>query len=70
MIRRVFIEDQVKTHHAPFSLEDIKSAVQEGRESERARIIALLEGLLERTDNIDECVGIESAIALIRGAKG
>jgi hypothetical protein len=62
-------------HHAPFSIQDIQSAVEQGREAERARIIALLEALLKRTkmrgeyddNNIGECVGIESAIALIKG---
>ena len=45
MIRRVFVDDQpkVRTHHTPFSMEDIKSAVQEGRQAERERIVALLE---------------------------
>jgi hypothetical protein len=45
MIRRVFVDDQpkVRTHHTPFSMEDIKSAVQEGRRAERERIVALLE---------------------------
>jgi hypothetical protein len=45
------------------------------RLEERNRIIALLEALLKRTkmrgeyddNNIGECVGIESAVALIRG---
>jgi hypothetical protein len=31
------------THHAPFSIQDIQSAVEQGREAERARIIALLD---------------------------
>ena len=30
------------THHAPFSVQDIQSAVEQGREAERARIIVLL----------------------------
>jgi hypothetical protein len=30
-------------HHAPFSIQDIQSAVEQGREAERARIIALLQ---------------------------
>jgi hypothetical protein len=30
------------THHAPFSIQDIQSAVEQGREAERARIIVLL----------------------------
>lgn len=44
MIRRVFVEDQpkVRTHHTPFSIEDIKSATEEGRRAERERIVALL----------------------------
>ena len=44
MIRRVFVDDQpkVRTHYTPFSMEDIKSAVEEGRRAERERIIALL----------------------------
>jgi hypothetical protein len=29
-------------HHAPFSIQDIQSAVEQGREAERARILALL----------------------------
>lgn len=29
-------------HHAPFSVQDIQSAVEQGREAERARIVALL----------------------------
>jgi predicted PhzF superfamily epimerase YddE/YHI9 len=28
-------------HHAPFSIQDIQSAVEQGREAERARIIEL-----------------------------
>jgi hypothetical protein len=43
MIRRVFVEEEVKTYHTPFSTEDIQSAVQEARESERVRIVALLD---------------------------
>ena len=43
MIRRVFVEEKAKTYHTPFSMEDIQSAVQEGRRAERARIVALLE---------------------------
>jgi hypothetical protein len=45
MIRRVFVDDQpkVRTHHTPFSVEDIKSATEEGRRAERERIVALLE---------------------------
>lgn len=45
MIRRVFVDDQpkVRTHYTPFSMEDIQSAVQEGRQAERERIIALLQ---------------------------
>ena len=43
MIKRVFTEEKVRTHHTPFSMEDIQSAVQEGRQVERERIIALLE---------------------------
>ena len=29
-------------HHAPFSIQDIQSAVEQGREAERARILVLL----------------------------
>jgi hypothetical protein len=69
MIRRVFVEDQekVRTHHTPFSIEDLKSAVQEGRESERERII----GLLEKADIYERPVVIERdlLIALISGDK-
>jgi hypothetical protein len=61
MIRRVFVEDQpkVRTHHTPFSIEDIQSAVQEGRQAERERIVALL----EQADSACS----PWAIALIRG---
>jgi hypothetical protein len=69
MIRRVFVEDQekVRTHHTPFSIEDLKSAVQEGRESERARIIELLEkaDIYERPVVLDR----DKLMALIKGDK-
>jgi hypothetical protein len=67
MIRRVFVEDQekVRTHHTPFSIEDLKSAVEEGREFERARIVALL----EEADIYERPVVIERGrlIKLIKG---
>ena len=69
MIRRVFVEDQekVRTHHTPFSIEDLKSAVQEGRESERARIIELLEkaDIYERPVVLDR----DKLMALLKGDK-
>jgi hypothetical protein len=69
MIRRVFVEDQekVRTHHTPFSIEDLKSAVQEGRESERARIIELLEkaDIYERPVVLDR----DTLMALLKGDK-
>ena len=69
MIRRVFVDDQpkVRTHHTPFSIEDLKSAVQEGRESERARII----GLLEKADIYERPVVLDrdKLMALIKGDK-
>jgi len=69
MIRRVFVEDQekVRTHHTPFSIEDLESAVQEGRESERARII----GLLEKADIYERPVVLDrdKLMALIKGDK-
>jgi hypothetical protein len=78
MIRRVFVEDQekVRTHHTPFSIEDLKSAVQEGRESERARIIAILQEAQNvynlKSMNMNEFShgqyeGITKAIELIEG---
>jgi hypothetical protein len=65
MIRRVFTEEKVRTHYTLFSIEDIQSAVEQGRESERARIVALLEEALI----YDEPVVIERdrLIALIKG---
>ena len=76
MIRRVFVEDQekVRTHHTPFSMEDIQSAVQEGRIAERERIIAVLEKMSDTASSTKTKAGtqtvwvIENAIALIRGA--
>lgn len=67
MIRRVFVDDQpkVRTHHTPFSMEDIKSATEDGRRAERARIIALL----NEAFIYDEPVVIERdrLVALIEG---
>lgn len=57
---------------------EVDLTFQQGVMAERERIIALLQALLKRTDNgreyddsnIGECVGIESAIALIKGENG
>ena len=75
MIRRVFVDDQpkVRTHHTPFSIEDIQSAVQEGRRAERERIIALLDEFAKDLLSYNLMTGparhdqIIDAIALIKG---
>jgi hypothetical protein len=61
-------------HHAPFSIQDIQSAVEQGREAERARVIALLDQFAgaecpEICDAICECFAKHEArmfIELIR----
>ena len=61
-------------HHAPFSVQDIQSAVEQGREAERARIIALLDQFAggqcpDLCDAICECFAKYEAqmfISLIR----
>jgi hypothetical protein len=75
MIRRVFVDDRVfgedqpkvRTHHTPFSVEDIKSATEEGRRAERERIIALLTDTYGE-DYVDMGV-VGQVVALIRGDK-
>ena len=61
------------THHAPFSIQDIQSAVQEGRQAERERIISLAERKVcfDNRDNGEcdhsGCYGMTDLIALIKG---
>jgi len=55
----------MSAHHAPFSLRDIESAVLQGREAERERIIALLE--TEATIYADGLLDPAEVIALIKG---
>jgi len=54
------------THHAPFSIQDIQSAVEQGREAERARIIALIEAKDEWHYAFSD---VSDVIALIKGDK-
>lgn len=64
MIKRVFVEEEVKTYHTPFSIEDIQSATEEGRRAERERVISLLSDDAEiwHSESFQE-----DLIALIRG---
>ena len=54
----------MSAHHAPFSLRDIESAVEQGREAERERIIALLVNAI--IDSEGYCHA-DTVIALIKG---
>ena len=56
--------------NAPFTVRDIESAVEQGREAERERIIALLETADRnccQRGRCRICASMKSAIALIKG---
>jgi hypothetical protein len=52
-------------HHAPFSIQDIQSAVEQGREAERVRIIELLKK--EFGEDYYDMGVVGRVVALIRG---